>query len=241
MIEINLVPDVKQELIKAQRMRTSVVSLAIVTSIVAAGVVVLLAVWVFAVQTVRMAANDGAIKTEFEKLEARPDLDKVLTIQNQLKQLSDLNSSKLMDSRIFDVLAAILPPAPNDVQISDLLINSDESSITIQGQAANSYQALEVFKKTVANARFTYGDLSKEEAIPLASEVTTTDVTYGEDSSGTRVLRFTLKFFYPPEIFSPASTGIKLFKGIDGNVTDSYLGLPQNVFADRAADETGGQ
>lgn len=239
MIEINLVPDVKQELIRAQRTRTSVVSIAIVASIAAAGIVVLLAVWVFAVQTVRMAANDGAIKTEYEKLEAHADLDKVLTIQSQLNQLSDLNAEKMMDSRIFDVLAAILPPEPNQVQISDLLINSEESTVAIQGQAANSFQALEVFKKTVSGARFTYGDLTKEEALPLASLVTTSDVTYGEDSSGTRVLRFTLKFTYPPELFSPTSTGIKLFNGVDGNVTDSYLGLPQNVFTDRAADEGG--
>lgn len=60
-IEINLVPDVKQELIQAKRVRT----LVIVTTTVAAvaiGIVVLLAVYLFGVQTVRQTLADGAIK-----------------------------------------------------------------------------------------------------------------------------------------------------------------------------------
>lgn len=49
MIEINLIPDVKQELLKAQRTRSMVVSIAIISSIAAASVVVLLLVYIFVV------------------------------------------------------------------------------------------------------------------------------------------------------------------------------------------------
>lgn len=239
MIEINLVPDVKQELIKAQNARNSVISLAIIISIVAAGVVTLLAVWVFAVQGIRLNVNTGSIEDKYKELQANSDLPKILTIQNQLTKLGELNAAKSMDSRIFNVLAAIIPPEPNRVQISDLSIDQAESSITIQGQAVNSYQALEIFKKTVEGMRFTYGDLTNEEAVVMASDIITSDVTYGEDSSGQRVLRFTLKFTYAAELFAPSSTGLKLFNSSNGNVTDSYLGLPKDVFVDQASDVEG--
>ena len=62
MIEINLVPDVKQELIRAQRSRTVVVTFSILTGIIALGIVVLLLLYVFGVQTLRSAIADDAIE-----------------------------------------------------------------------------------------------------------------------------------------------------------------------------------
>ena len=54
---------------------------------------------------------------------------------------------------------------------------------------------LEVFKKTIAGAKVKYLDTeSKQQQVALASDISTTDVSYGEDSSGNKVLRFTTKF-----------------------------------------------
>ena len=53
MIEINLVPDVKQELIRAQRVRTGVISMSILVGLAALGIVALLLIWVFAIQAAR--------------------------------------------------------------------------------------------------------------------------------------------------------------------------------------------
>lgn len=123
MIEINLVPDVKQELIRAQRIRASVVSLAVVIGIAAIAVVVLLALYVFGAQTLRGVLSDKAIKSESQKLIAVPDLGDTLTIQNQLTKLSSLHAGKHIDSRIFDVLTTIVPPIPNDVSVTNLALD----------------------------------------------------------------------------------------------------------------------
>jgi hypothetical protein len=240
MIEINLIPDVKQELLRAQRSRTAVISIAIVASIVAAGVVVLLAIWVFAVQTVRQSVADGQIKQGYAKLQSNEDLAKVLTIQNQLTKISDLNNSKHISSRVFDVLAAILPTAPNDITVSDLKIDSSTNTMTIQAQAKNTYQALDVFKKMVTGATYTYSNGSDKQTDTLASNMSTSDQSYGEDSTGAKVLRFTVSFVYPDSLFSPQSSNLKLIPANQANATDSFLGLPQSVFSDRAADTTGG-
>src|ERR1044072_6732800 len=109
MIEINLVPDVKQELIKAQRVRASVVSISILVGMAAVGVVVVLAIWVFAVQTARSVITDNTIKSESDKLSKVADVSNTLTIQNQLSKLTAMHDEKSIDSRIFDILTTITP------------------------------------------------------------------------------------------------------------------------------------
>jgi Tfp pilus assembly protein PilN len=242
MIEINLVPDIKQELIKAQRVRSTVITISILVGSISVAVVVLLAIYVFTVQTVRSGIADAAIKQGSDKLAKVDDLSKTLTIQNQLTKISMLNSDKKIDSRIFDMLTVIVPPQPNDIRISDLVIDSDASLITIDGQASNSYAAVEVFKKTIEGAQVRYTDENEaQQNVTLASDISTSNTSYGEDSSGVKVLRFTISFAYAPELFSLAAKSASVVITTNGNATDSYLGVPASVFADRAKDLKGDQ
>lgn len=240
MIEVNLIPDVKQELIKAERTRFKVIAGSITIGIISLAALTLLAIYVFGVQTVRGSLADTAIKDGSTKLESVADLSKTLTIQNQLTVLDSLNDSKKVDSRIFDVLGAIIPPEPNKIQISNLSIDSSADTITIDGQAANSYVALEVFKKTIEGATLRYVDADgAAQSVPMASNVSIRDTSYGEDNTGTKLLRFTISFTYASELFSPLAKNISIVISIDGNVTDSYLGMPTSIFADRASDIEG--
>ncbi len=241
MIEINLIPAVKQELIKVQRVRAAVISFSILIGLVAIVVVTLLALYVFAVQTVRSVVADEAIKKGSQQLAGVEDLSKTLTIQNQLTKISTMHDDKKIDSRIFDVLLAIIPPVPNDVQISDLAVDSTAGIVTMQGQAANSYAAAEVFRKTIEGAKVKYTSDAGEQQTALASNVSTGDTSYGEDASGAKVLRFTLSFTYAKELFAPSSKNATVIIATQGNVTDSYLGVPKSIFVDRAADLKGAQ
>lgn len=237
MIEINLIPDVKQELIKARRVRATVISGAIITTIVSVGLVVALAVYVFGVQTVRHALVDDTINKKGAELASVEDLSKMLTIQNQLTKIDALHDAKKINSRVFDVLAAIIPPSPDNVQVSSLVIDATDGTVTIEGQAANGYRALEKFKKTVGLAHVRYtGEDEIQQDIALASDITTSNVSLGEDASGKQVLRFTMSFVYAPELFDATipTPSIVLIDG--GNVTDSYLGIPKSIFVDRAVD-----
>ena len=236
MIEINLVPDVKQELIKAQRVRSTVISFAIFVGLAFVAIVTILAIYAFGVQTVRSSLADDSIKKGSEQLAKVEDLSKTLTIQNQLTKISTLHDSIKIDSRVFDVLQAIIPPAPNDVQISNLSVDSSLNQITIEGQAANSYAAVEVFKKTIEGAMVKYNDGEEDVEVALASNVSTGDTSYGEDSSGAKVLRFTLSFEYASELLSPLSKSVTVVIANKGNATDSYLGVPKSIFVDRAKD-----
>ena len=235
MIEINLVPDVKQQLNKAERVRSTVVSASILIGVGALGIIAVLAVYVFAVQSVRSAIVDEGIKSEGAKLAQVEDLSKVLTIQNQLSKITELNDQKKIDSRVFDVLAAVIPPAPNNVQVSGLMINAEAKQITIEGQT-RAFDVLEIFKKTIDGAVITFKQDGEDQEAKLATNISTSDISYGEDSTGAKVLRFTMRFTYADQLFSPTVPGVVVKLTNQGNVTDSFLGLPKSIFAERAAD-----
>jgi hypothetical protein len=242
MIEINLVPDVKQELIRAQRVRSTVIGGSIVAGVISLVVVVLLSIYVFGVQSIRGAVSDSAITKGNEELTSVEDLSKILTIQNQLTKISDLNNGKSMTSRVFYLMGNLIPPAPNNIQLSNLIIDTESKKMTLEGQAANSYAAVEVFKKTIEGARIVFTNESdEEEEVNLATNINTGDTSYGEDISGRKVLRFTMSFEYSDELFASTIDNFKVRIATSGNATDSHLGIPSSIFADRAIDTEGAQ
>lgn len=230
MIEINLVPDVKIELLKARRQRRMVTSGAILVAVVAGGIVVLLASYVFGVQTIARNLADSSIKSESEKLKSVSDLPKTLTIQNQLTEINTLHNDKHISSRLFDIISTIVPSGENAVAYSRISFNSEDSTIVIEGEAANGYEALEVFKKTIDQTKFTYTTDGEQRTVPLATKIYDGDRRYGEDGNGQRVLRFTLSFQYSNEIFARQSENGTIVAPTRQNATDSQVGVPESLF-----------
>lgn len=233
MIEINLIPDVKQELLKAQKQRAVVISGAIFASIVAAGIVVVMLVYIYAFQLVRHNNLDGNIKTANNNLTQVEDLSKILTIQKQLSVINTVNGEKNMDSRIFDVISAIVPPAPNQSLLSKINVDNEASTITLDGQTAN-YANLEIFKKTLDNAIIVYTEDGEKREIKLADTITEGNVAYGTDANNQKVVIFSLSFTYAEELFSPKLATVDIKLSINGNVTDSYLGIPRSLYTEPA-------
>lgn len=241
MIEVNLIPDVKQELLKARRVRNAVVSISIVVALAAAGLVVLLALYVFGGQWAQNAYFDTRIKDEQKKVEAVEGASDLLTIQSQLNVLPSVHNEKLITSRLFSILSAANPSEPNNINISKVTLSSEESTITIEGQAANGYKALETFQKTIqaTNIEFLREGESEVVSSPLTDEITTGETSFGEDSSGKKLLRFTITFGFNEELFARSSKELTIVGPTRKNVTDSFVGIPDGLFTTRAADLEG--
>jgi Tfp pilus assembly protein PilN len=232
MIEINLIPDVKLELLKARRQRKMIISGSILLSIAAGALVVLLCLYAFGVQTVAGALADNSIKDESTKLSKVQDLSKTLTIQNQLKQLSNSQSNKNITSRLFDIISATVPEGKNVIAIKKLAFNADDGTISIEGEASNGYEALEVYKKTVAQTTFQYDlDGKSQKPVKIAGNISDGDRSYGEDADGNRVLRFTISFKYAEELFMPTSQNGKVVGPDKQRATDSAQGVPTSLFS----------
>ncbi|NCU38865.1 hypothetical protein EOL96_07495 [Candidatus Saccharibacteria bacterium] len=244
MIQINLIPDVKREYLHAKRMRDVAISLSTFISIVAAGAVGLMLLFL-STQAARELLADRTIEAEYDKLSNVENLSDMVTIQNQLSLISVQHADKSMNSRLFKVIEAINPIAPNDVRFTSIALNPEDSTLTLEGQADAGYIAVETLVKTVQNTSIDYTDGSenaKIQSAEFASDVTVSETSYGIAADNKRVLRFKMTITHVEGLFDNTKQDVEIVapeKRVD--VTDSKLRVPDSLFAVPAADEEEGE
>lgn len=240
MIEVSLIPDVKQELIQARRMRATVVSISILAMIVSGGVVALLSVYVFAGQGVRNLVANDSIKNNYAEIEKnKDDLEKMLTVQNQLEKISQTHADKTISSRLFDVLSVIIPAEPNDVSLTSTQMDTEDGTLTIEGQSSAGFIAYEAFKKTIAATKLVYYEDGSNETteVNLASDIVDGERSYGQDQDGRRVLRFNISFTYDEALFDSGAKKMLVQGPNRQKATDSAVAIPNSLFTAPASDE----
>ena len=164
MFEINLVPDVKAEMIRAQKKRNVVFFAAAAVSAIAAGLVVLLMGVKFG-QDLKLKSQDDKLELMSNTIEKYDGLDELLTVQKQLSDLQTISENKKMLSRVFTVLHSLLEQENDDeIKISSLDVNMLTSDLTFDGQAdagattdGIDYRVLESFKKSIGLMKYDYG------------------------------------------------------------------------------------
>lgn len=231
MIEINLLPNVKRELLKTRAMRNRVISISFLVGGASIAAVVVLAL-ILGSQIAAEAVQSGVIKDRNDKLMAVEDLNKVVTIQHQLTKINEQHSGKKINSRIFDVVTAVNPVTPNNVSFSDIKVNPESKTITLEGSAVNGYSALETLKKTILNTKVQTTDGDKSSEVSLTKEIKDGDTSFGENSEGKKVLQFSFSFEYAEELLAPANNGTVSVSTPTGkvDVTDSRQGIPDSLF-----------
>lgn len=241
MIEVNLIPDVKKEYLRAQRVRNMVISVSMLVAAVSAGVVVVLGLGLGSMQFASGQA-DNSIKNKYKELSDKPDVNDLLTIQNQLTQIDSISSNKGVNSRIFDVLSAVNPQAPNNVAMSTVRHNAVEKTITIEGSAAGGFNAVDALKKTILNTKLKYTKDSESSDTPLSSSVTISNTAYTEDSGGEKKLTFTLSFVYPEELLSNKIKSLVIASPTGSvDATDSKTHVPDSLFEAKSSNKKEGK
>jgi len=129
--QLNLLPDVKMDYIKAQSTRRLAVSIAL---LVTAAAVALLVLLIAAEGLQKKHLNDLSrdINTDSSKLQQKPQITKILTVQNQLESLTNLHNGKPAASRLFDYLNELTPA---QVDITDLKLDFTQQTESITGTA----------------------------------------------------------------------------------------------------------
>lgn len=160
--EINLVPEVKRQMIKAMRFRNIALFVSIILAAVAGGTVVIMAT-IWEGQNIAMGGQDTRLKMMSDKLKSYDSLGEFLTIQNQLSNIDEINSNKKVLSRTFSILGTILPAGPDTINISELSVDLPINQIRFDAQADAKvspyidYRVLESFKKGVGLMKYDYG------------------------------------------------------------------------------------
>lgn len=172
--EINLVPDVKRQMLKAMRFRNIFLFVCIVVVSTAFGVMAVLGT-VWEGQNIAMMGQDARMKAMSDKLNNYGSLSEFLTIQTQLKDIDEINQNKKVLSRIFSILSVILPEGPDTISLSELSMDLTESTLTFDAQADAKvspyidYRVLESFRKSVSLMKYDYGRYVDEEGNEIPS------------------------------------------------------------------------
>lgn len=225
MTQVNLLPDVKVEFVKARRLKRTILAVCFLISAVALAIFALLFISVTVVQKEHLSNLDDDIANSTNQLEATPDIAKILTIQNQLGALSNLHGEKPVASRIFTYIRQL---APTEASIDTLTVDFDGQTMTITGKAVN-LAAVNKFTDTLKFTSFSIESEGETSNKPAFSEVTLKE--FGLDNASSEAGKsasYSIELKYAPEVYSSASN-IKLT--IPNQVTTrSETEKPSNVF-----------
>ncbi|MCG5105968.1 hypothetical protein MBO12_02950 [Candidatus Saccharibacteria bacterium] len=201
MISLNLLPDVKKDLLRVRRERNLVVSISVIVVGASIGVLLLLS-GTLGVLIGAKALMENSIKNDeqtIKQAQKKKQLDKYITIQNQLKQIGKLKSDQQVYSRLMDYLTQLNPAAPNNVQISSAKIeapagssgdtsssssssaSADGITMTIEGKTTN-FSALDVYKNTLSKAQLSY-EVEEEDTSSDSESSANSDGTYSKETS----------------------------------------------------------
>lgn len=195
MIQLNLLPSVKQEYLSARRTRQLVTLISFTVGAAALTILVLLLVSVKIIQQKSMKDADADINAYSRQLKAIPDIDKILTVQNQMNTLTGLHDQKVVSSRIFGYLKLL---TPNTTSLNSLDIDYTANTLSLSGKASaldqvNAYA--DILKQTTFKT--TEDDTSKAafSGVVLSS--------FSRDDKG---VTFTITLTFDPAIFASSGT-----------------------------------
>lgn len=201
MIQFNLLPDIKLEYIKSRRTKRSVMLIAGSVAAVALVIFILLFVSVgLQKQHLNNLSND--IKRDSKQLEGIEDIDRILTVQNQLNKLTELHEAKPVASRLKEYITLITPA---QVSYADIEIDFVSSTMTFSG-SADTIKTVNQFVDTLKFTKYRQiiDDKESSEETNAFTEVVLT--SFGKDEKGTS---YDISFKFDPIIFS-SQTKVKL-------------------------------
>lgn len=160
--EVNLVPDVKLQMIRLQKVRNLVFFICIVVSIASISTVAVLG-GIKGTQDLLISGQESHIKNLSDKITTYKELPDFLTIQDQLKKLSEINKNRPVLSRVFPILRNLFPTGADTITMSELNVNLDTATLNFDAQANAGeepkidYRVLESFKKSVNMMKYDFG------------------------------------------------------------------------------------
>jgi hypothetical protein len=186
MVQLNLLPDIKLMYIKAARTKRAVIIIVTIISIAVIAVIALFSAYTFGVRGNHLSNVSKDISTAKAELENTEDIDKIITIQNQLNSLPGLHDSKPKATAVFGYLSQL---TPEDVAVNDLEVYFVDGSISIAGEA-KTLADLNEFMDTL---KFTDMIIEPLVAEVSGAEATEANATTTEEPSATAETRRAFK------------------------------------------------
>lgn len=219
MVQFNLLPDVKLQYIKARRTKRLVTLVSLVVIAASLGVFTIAFFSVNVVQKKSLSDLNKDIKTYSNELQSTKDLDKILTVQNQLNTLTGLHEKKVVGSRLFGYISQVTPAKAS---ITKLNIDFALNTISISGETSG----LDVVNTYTDTLKATTYKVSGANNGPTKAFKNVVLSTFGRDD---KKATYTITASFDPAIFNGTS--------------DVVLTVPDQVTTDPASlfqEQTGG-
>lgn len=194
MTQFNLLPDVKLQYVKIRRLKRIMTAICILASAAALLIFIVLLSWDF-YQKSSLSSLNQQVASEQNNVQNTPDLNKLLTVQNQLQTLPSLDAQKPVVSRLFGYLSDV---TPTTATISTLSVDYTQNAITMQG-TADSLATINTFADTLKFATFSPVSNTNQKTNAFTNVVLS---NFGVDTSGAS---YTFNFQFNPQLFSSSS------------------------------------
>ena len=201
MIQFNLLPDVKLDYIKAQSMRRLIISVSVLVGFVA---VVILGLLIGANQLGKKHLGDLSrdIASESRKLQNEPQINNILTVQNQLESLTTLHGGKPAVSRTFDYLNSLTPA---HISITSYTTDLTMDTVIITG-TADSLSTVNQYVDTLKFTTYTVSGASTATKPPAFSNVVLSSFGLVSGSKTDQAASFSVSLKYDPAIYDITKT-----------------------------------
>lgn len=237
MIQLNLLPDIKLAYIKAERTRRLVLSVSFLVA-GASVVILLLLLSVDGLQKKHLSDLNKDIKNESSELQNKPQIKKILTVQNQLNSLTDLHAQEPAASKLFDYLNQT---TPTSVSISDFTIDFTQQTATITGTSDNLAHVNQYVDTLKATTYTTDGSSSNGSGQQAFSNVVLSSfsLSTGAGSNGNQSASYSITLSYDKTIFDNTQNA----KLQVPSITATYLSAhdPNDLFKAAPSTVNGGQ
>jgi Tfp pilus assembly protein PilN len=190
MIQLNLLPDIKLDFIKGQRMKHMVLTLSFLAIGISVGLLLVLLSLV-AIQKKHVGDLDKDIDGLITELEETPELNKILSVQSQLHSLPALYDARPAVDRLPTYLDQTTPVG---VRISHIAADFSTSTLEITGRA-DSLELVNSYVDTLKFTKYTVGE-DKNELQAFKDVVL---INFGRDE---QEANYTVSFVFDPTIFN---------------------------------------
>ncbi len=268
MIEISLVPDLKRDLLRAEKLKKQVLFISFLVMGISLGLTGILSSIAYGAQALKISNTEESISKTLSSIKNIKGVDEILAVQRQMTKLNQLHDEKLISSRVFMIIDRIVAGENNQneensltkmsIVINKMEVDLENNKITISGQTEKGYIALEQLQKTLSETKVIYKTLnnqqdtsgdkekSKEESepeiYPFTEKVALESFPSLDDKDGKNQLTFKISFIIEENYFKNRENVKVALSGVDHkDVTDSYLAIPDSLFSnakDNKEDDT---
>ena len=228
MIEFNLLPDIKVEYLKTEHTKRRVFAISVIVAGIATAIILIMFA-ALELQSHQISSNKKQIAQLSGTLTNTTDINKILTIQNQLKTVVGLYNKAPQSTRLYDYLTQVVP---KDATISHLILDFSTDTLRISGDAPN-LETINTFADTLKFAEYSVDGASQtQKAFPA--------VVLQSFARGASSASYSFSITFDPLLFD-RSHNVKMVVPQDYVSTRSFTELPSNNLFNGPANQGGGQ